>query len=245
MLDFFHTALFVPIYNLLILLVDKLPGGDLGLAVILVTLIVKIVTAPLSFSALKTQKVMKEIEPDLKQLRETYKDNREEQAKALFALYRERGINPLAPLASIVLLLIQIPILITLFFVFQSKLLIDGVDPALLYSFVPPPEVISPLFLGFVSIAGSSIVLAALAGLAQFLQAWYAIPIVKAAKDASMMDEFARVTSIQARFIFPIIMAVVSFTSGAIALYFITSSLFAIFQEFWIRRLNLKPGKAS
>jgi YidC/Oxa1 family membrane protein insertase len=244
MLEFFHTTLFVPIYNLLIFLVDKIPGGDLGLAVVLATLIVKIATAPLSFSALKTQKSIKDIEPLMKDIREKYKDDREEQAKALFALYKEHGINPLAPLASILLLFIQIPILFALFFVFQSKLLTDGVDPSLLYSFVPVPEVISAQFLGLISIAGSSFILALLTAGAQFLQAWYAIPIVKAVKDASMMDEFARVTSIQARFVFPIIMAVVAFTSGAIALYFITSSFFAIFQEFWIRKFKLKPARS-
>jgi YidC/Oxa1 family membrane protein insertase len=231
MIDFFRTTLFIPIYNLLIGFVHVLPNGDLGLAVVCVTLVVKTVTAPLSISALKTQRAMKLLEPQLKALREKYKNDKEQQAKELFALYRENGVRPFASLFSV---LIQIPVLISLFFVFQSEAR-SGINPDLLYSFVAMPEVVSPLFLGLISVAGSSILLAVLAAGAQFLQAFYAIPVPKAVKDGSMQDEFARAISIQARYVLPLIMGVVAYASGAIALYFITSSLFAIAQEFYIR----------
>src|SRR3989344_2545512 len=173
MMSFFHTVLYVPIYNLLILLTDILPGGDIGLAVVVATILVKLLIMPLSLSALRTQKVLKEIDPKLKELREKYKEDKERQAKEMCALYKEHGINPFAGLAT---LFIQLPILLTLFWVFQSKTL-TVVDTSLLYPFVPAPEVISSLFLGTFEIASASITLAIVAAVLQFIQGYYGFPV--------------------------------------------------------------------
>ena len=117
MLGFFHDVLYVPIYNLLVYLTGVLPGGDAGLAVVAVTLVVKVVTLPLTVAAIRTQKAMKEIEPEFKELREKYKDDKETQAKEMFALYKKYNVKPFASLLAI---LIQIPVLIALFWVFQN-----------------------------------------------------------------------------------------------------------------------------
>src|SRR3954471_23159029 len=103
--NLFHTFLYVPIYNLLIFLVDILPGGDLGLAVIIVTIIVKLIILPLTVSALRTSRAMQVIQPKFKQLQEKYKDDKETQAKETFALYKKYKINPFS---SILALLIQL-----------------------------------------------------------------------------------------------------------------------------------------
>lgn len=243
MISFFHEYLYIPIYNLLIWLVGVIPGADIGLAVIMVTIIVKLVTLPLSISALKTQAAMRKIEPRLKELRETYKDNKETQAREMFALYKEHNIKPFS---SIFAMLIQIPVLITLYFVFAHESMMAA-NTELLYSFVPDPGAFSALFLGFFVIAGNNIILAVLAGVTQYFQAAYAIPVPKKTLDVSkaptaqdMGAEFGRAMAIQARYVLPIVIGAVAFTSGAIALYFITSNLIGIAQEYYIRKAGIK-----
>ncbi|HYF29024.1 MAG TPA: YidC/Oxa1 family membrane protein insertase, partial [Candidatus Paceibacterota bacterium] len=196
MMSFFHTVLYTPIYNLLIFLTDIVPAGDIGIAVIVATIIVKLVILPLSLSAARTQKVLKEIEPKLKELREKYKDDKEKQAREMFALYKENHINPFAGLAT---LFIQLPILLTLFWVFQSKTL-STVDTSLLYPFVPVPEAISPFFLGTFEIAGASILLALIAGILQFVQGKFSFTIPpKSTKTGpeSIQQDFGRAMMMQ------------------------------------------------
>lgn len=236
MIEFFHTVLYTPIYNLLMGLTDILPGQDIGLAVVVATLIVKIVLMPLSFAALRTQRAVKAIEPEMKEIREKYKEDKEVQAREMFALYKKHNVNPFAGLLT---LLIQLPIVLSLYWVFNNKTLL-AVDPSLLYSFVPVPETISPLFLGIFAVTGASVTLALLAGVTQLLYGWYAIPVPeRSTKPAGtdMQADFGRALALQMRFILPVFIAVAAyFTSVAIALYFITSNLMGILQEFVVRR---------
>lgn len=234
MIDFFHTALFTPIYNLLMGLTAVLPGQDIGLAVVVATLIVKTLLMPLSFSALRTQRAVRILEPKLKELRETHKDDKEKQAREMLALYKEHNINPFAGFLT---LLIQLPIVISLYWVFISSNLLN-VDLSLLYSFVPAPEAISPLFLGVFAVTGASIFLAVLAGISQAVYGWYAIPVPARSekKGTDMQADFGRAMAIQMRFMLPIFIGIAAyFTSVAIALYFITSNLVGIAQEFIVR----------
>src|SRR4051812_45724892 len=96
----FHNTLYVPIYNLLIFFVDIVPNGDVGIAVIIVTIIVKLIVAPFSISAMKTQRRMKFVEPQLKQIKEKYKDDKETLAKETFALYKNNGIKPFSSILA-------------------------------------------------------------------------------------------------------------------------------------------------
>ena len=235
MIDFFHTVLYTPIYNLLIGLTDILPGYDIGLAVVVATLIVKIIIMPLSFAALRTQRAVKAMEPEMKKIRESLKDDKEAQAKAMFALYKEYRVNPFAGLLT---LLIQLPIVLSLYWVFNSKALLT-VNTDILYSFVPVPETIAPLFLGIFAVTGASVILSLLAGATQLAYGWYAIPMPEKPKEPGkdMQADFGRAMATQMRFILPIFIAIAAyFTSVAIALYFITSNLVGVFQEFIVRR---------
>lgn len=236
MASFFHTVVYVPIYNLLVFLVDILPGGDLGLAIIIATLAVKLILMPLSLAAARTQKVMRTLEPELKALREQYKDDKEKQAREMFALYKKYNVKPFA---SILMLFIQIPIVLGLYFVCMSAAT-NAVDPALLYAFVPTPESISPLFLGIFSVTSMSITLAVLAGVTQLIQAWYVIPVPPKSTSASptMQEEFGRALALQARFMLPILIGLFALTSGVIALYFTASNLFMVLQEFVVRQTH-------
>ncbi|MDP3402415.1 MAG: YidC/Oxa1 family membrane protein insertase [bacterium] len=240
MMSFFHTVLYAPIYNLLMFLTDILPGQDIGLAVVVATLIVKVILMPLSFAALRTQRAIKAIEPEMKEIREKLKDDKENQAKEMFALYKKYGVNPFAGLLT---LIIQLPIVIALYWVFNNKTLLT-VDASILYSFVPAPLAIAPLFLGVFAVTGASIILALIAAVTQFAYGWYAIPVPeKSTKKpgTDMQADFGRSLALQMRFMLPVFIGVAAYyTSVAIALYFITSNLGGVLQEFIIRRKKIE-----
>ncbi|MDB5265405.1 MAG: 60 kDa inner rane insertion protein preprotein translocase subunit YidC [Parcubacteria group bacterium] len=231
---FFTIVLYAPIYNLLIFLVDILPGGDIGLAVIIVTIIVKLVIAPLTISALRTSRAMQAIQPKFKELQEKYKDDKELQAKETFALYKKYKINPFA---SILTLFIQLPVIIALYYVFRHEVV--KFDPTILYSFVHVPAVISNNFLGFFPLTAHNIILAALAAITQFLQAKYAMPVPPSTgPDASASEQFNRTMAMQMRYMLPLFIGFIAYiSSGAIALYFITTALFTLGQELFMRKL--------
>lgn len=231
----FHTFLYTPIYNLLIAFADIVPGGDVGIAVILVTIVVKLITAPLSVAATKTQRRMRKIEPQLKALRDKHKNDRETQAREMMALYKNNGIKPFS---SFLTILIQIPVLLALYLVFVREELLS-VNLELVYSFVALPTYLSPYFLGLFDVTGRSIVLAAIAVALQYLLGRYTIPVPPKVENPTGLssEEFARALALQSRYLLPAIIGVIAFvTSGAIAVYFITASIFGILQELYVRR---------
>jgi YidC/Oxa1 family membrane protein insertase len=247
MIAFFRTILYVPIYNVLIYLVGVMPHGDVGLALIGVVLLVRLIILPFSLSMVHTQKAMQLLTPQLKEIQEKYKDDKEALAKETFALYKKYKINPFA---SILTLFIQIPILFTLYFIVRNKALYQ-VNTALLYPFVHVPALLSPLFLGIFVISSPNIILALLAGVSQFVYAYWGIPVPAAAaptpkKDGtavSMQEEFGRAMMLQMRYVLPVLIAFIAYTSGAIALYFITSNLVMLFQFFLAGLIRKQPSK--
>ena len=239
--NIFHAVAYDPIYNLLVFLVDTIPGGDVGLAVILATVIVKIILFPLSLSAVRTQMVLKTIQPKIKEIQEKFKDKREELAKEIMALYKEHKINPFA---SLLLFFIQIPIIIALYLVFFREAF-PNVNVELLYSFVPIPEIINIQFLGFIDVTERSVILALLAGITQFFQVRFAIPAPGPRKDnASLKDDMLRNMQLQMRFMLPVLITIFAYVvSAVVALYFVTSNLFAIGQELYMRQTVKKEKK--
>lgn len=227
----FHSILYVPIYNLLIFFVDIVPNGDVGVAVILATIVVKLIIAPFSISAVKTQRRMKFVEPQMKEIREKYKDNREKLALETLALYKNNGIKPFS---SILVTLLQLPVIIALYLVFRHEHLLSP-NTALIYHFVALPTHISPLFLNIFPTTGHTIILAIIAAGFQFLQAYITIPVPEKDKNATSSEEFARTMSLQSRFMLPLLIGFIAYTTGALALYFITSSVVGIIQEYYIR----------
>lgn len=227
----FHNFLYVPIYNLLIFFVDIVPNGDVGIAVISVTIIVKLIIAPFSISAVKTQRRMKFIEPQMKELREKHKDDRQELALKTMELYKNNGIKPFS---SILATFLQLPVIIALYLVFRHEHLLSP-NTSLIYHFVALPTHISPLFLGYFPTTGHTIILAVIAATFQFFQAYITIPVPPKDVNAGSTEEFARAMSMQSRYILPVIIGVIAYATGALALYFITSSIIGIIQEYYIR----------
>lgn len=233
-----HTFFFDPVYNSLVFFIDIVPGGDVGLAIIFTTILVKVILLPLSIKATKTQVVMREIEPKLKALKEQYAD-KQEQARQMLQVYKTAGINPFA---SVLLLFIQIPVIIALYLAVSNGagMPLPDINIDLLYSFIPTPETVSMLFFGVVDIAAKSLPLAALAGITQFIHAQLAIPKAEPRDPEAKPDmkaDFARNMNLQMRYVMPLIIFFVAYSiSASLALYFTISNLVAIAQEYIVRR---------
>lgn len=235
MQHFFYVAFYQPLYNVLAFLVTVVPGGDMGIAAILLTVIVKFAILPFTHKSVVSQAKMRELDPDLRKIREKHSGNKEELARKTMELYKEKDINPFSGCLP---LIIQIPVLMALYLIFYK----GGVtiDPTKLYSFVPLPHLVSPEFLGFIDLSRRSIVLAIIAGAAQYLQMKVTFPAPTPPDSAdgkiSFQDQFARSMHVQMRYIFPIMIAGISYISGIVALYFIVSSFFAIGHDLFIKR---------
>lgn len=235
MIAFFHATIYEPLYNGLVFLIGILPGADMGFAVLILTVIVKLALFPLSEKATRTQLTMKLYEPELNDIKIKHKDNKEKQAQAVLDFYRNHKINPLS---SVLVLLIQLPIIISLYYVFY-KGGFPVINYDLLYSFVSDPGNINMNFLGLIDIGGKSLFLAVLVGATQFYQMKLAVPPLppRGEGKSSMKDELSRSMNVQMRYVMPVFVAVIAYSiSGAIGIYWTTSNLFAIGQELYLRK---------
>lgn len=234
-----HTFFFDPIYNLLVFFIDVVRGGDVGMSIIAAVIVVKMVLLPLSIKAAKTQRVMREIEPKLKEIKVLHKDNREAQAREMMALYKEAKLNPFA---SIFLIFLQIPIVIALYLSVSNGggIALPAINTALLYSFVPEPASVSMNFLGLIDITGRSILLALGAGITQYFFTNMTLPKLAPREEnatPSFKDDFTRNMHVQMKYVMPVLIVLIAYSiSSAIALYFLVSNLVAIAQEFYIRK---------
>ncbi|MEX0652182.1 MAG: YidC/Oxa1 family membrane protein insertase [Candidatus Paceibacterota bacterium] len=237
----FSTVIYDPLYNSLVFLINHIPYADMGIAVVILTIGVKLILLPLAQSAIRSQIMMNAVKPELEEIRETYKDNKQEQAQKTMALYKEKRINPFA---MILPLLIQLPIIFGLYWVF-FKGGFPEINADILYSFVSVPDMVNMNFIGFVDMAGKSIVLAVLAGVTQFIHTRISFPKFDTKnKEQSFKNDLARSMQIQMRYVLPVIIGVISYSiSAAIALYWTTSNIFAILQEIFVRKRMVQSAE--
>jgi YidC/Oxa1 family membrane protein insertase len=115
----FDTLIVQPIFNLLVLIYGLLPGHNFGLAIIIFTVIVRLLMWPLIKKQLHQVKVMRKLQPELKRIKKAAAGDKRKESMLMMELYKERGINPFA---TIGVLLLQIPILIGLYLGLQKVL---------------------------------------------------------------------------------------------------------------------------
>lgn len=229
----FKTIFYQPILNLLILFYDFIPGHDLGLAIIALTVVIKLILLPLSKQSIKSQKALQEIQPKIDEIKRKHANNKEEQAKAMMALYKENKVNPLS---SCLPLLIQLPFLFAVFRVFQDL----GQDSIILnqvYFFVPRPETINGIgFFGLLNLSQPNVTLAVLAGLAQFWQAKMMTtrkPEIKApaAADENMMA----IMNKQMLYLMPVLTVFIGVKlPGGLTLYWFVTTLLTALQQLYL-----------
>ncbi|KKU50270.1 MAG: hypothetical protein A3F53_01275 [Candidatus Zambryskibacteria bacterium RIFCSPHIGHO2_12_FULL_48_10] len=227
----YHSFFFDPLYNSLIFLFQILPWADAGIVVVLLTILVRLILFPLSRKAVVTQVKMAEIGPELSAIKEKYKNNSEEQARKTLALYKEKGVNPFS---GILVVIIQIPIILALYQIFLH---FPEVNSALLYSFVSVPENINTTFLGLVDVSAKSAVIALLAAASTYFQFLASMKGQKESKGTSFGDNLTRSMQKQMKYFFPVLVFFISYNiSGVIALYWLTTNLFSIAQELFVKR---------
>jgi len=246
----YHTFIFQPLYNGLIGIINLIPWIDVGVAVIIFTVIIKFILFPLSKSALLTQVRMKAIEPEANRIRNEYAKDRQLQAQKTMELYKSKGIKPFS---GILLLFIQIPILLALISVFYK--LIPTIDTASLYSFVTAPDITDKLsFLGLTDLTVPSLVLAIITAIVQYLQLKYSPTTQQAVQQAQQGPQagaaaMAASMTNQMKYFVPILAFVSIYwiipaqfpqAASIIALYWITSSAMTFFQELYIRKKHIK-----
>ncbi len=219
-MELIKDLFYYPILNALIFFYNLL--GDMGLAIIAITVLVKLITLPLANKATRAQRRMQALQPELKKLQEKHKDDREVLAKEMMAFYRREGVNPASSILPIV---IQIPIIISLFYVFQGAVTGHALEG--LYSFVAHPAKIDPTFLGLFDLSKPDrVVLPLLAAVLQFYQSKMLLP-----KDKSDLPAINK----QLMYVFPVVTFVVAANfPAAIPLYYAVTTLFAIGQQYVI-----------
>jgi YidC/Oxa1 family membrane protein insertase len=245
MKELYVTVLFQPIWNILVWLYTHVPGRDIGLAIIGLTVLVRIILWPFQQSALKSQKALQNLQPKLKALQEQYKDDKAAMSKATMELYAKEKVSPFS---SCLPLLIQFPFLIALYQVLNEGLTKANFD--LLYPFVASPGGIDPTSFGLVNLAKASIPLAILAGVAQLVQtkmlpmAPQASPPPGAGVGAKDEDRLARVNK-QMLYLMPAFTVFIGASlPGGLTLYWLVTTLVAIFQQ-WLFLRNHKKLQAA
>lgn len=241
----YNTIFYKPLYNGLIVLLAYIPWINVGVAVILFTIIVRFILFPISQKSVKTQLEMKRIEPELDEIKNKYKDDKQIQAQKVMEVYKIRGINPFS---GILLLIIQLPILWALYAVFLRGGL-PHINLDLLYSFVRVPESVNMLFFG-IDVAEKSTLIAAVAALTQFLQISLSTkknpkPIENKGQKPSFKDELAKSMGVQMKFVMPFMIFIVARSFPiVVSLYLVTSNVFSIVQEVLMaRKLNKQENE--
>jgi len=187
LINVFNVVLYQPLFNALILLYKYLPGHDFGIAVIILTIVIRLILYPLMVQSIKSQKVLSELQPKIQEIQSKYKNDKEKQARATMELYQKEKINPFGGCLP---LLVQLPILFALYKVFWKGFQPEAMD--MLYSFVPHQGAIDPTFLGIINLGEVSLVLAVLAGITQFFQTKMVTPKTpKSKKEEGQMAQFS------------------------------------------------------
>lgn len=235
------TVLYQPMFNLLVFFYNIIP--DIGIAIIILTIIVKAIIWPLSHKGLKSQRALQSLQPKLEALKEKYKNDKEKLGIETMALYKREQINPMA---SCLPLLIQFPVIIAVFRVFRA-MFAETVDFSLLYSFVKVPEIINPMMLGFLDLSKPQIPLAILAGLVQF---WQSRMMMQKNKQKNIGPDgkekelsLQQTMSKQMMYFMPVItIFIASSFPGGLALYWLVITLLGVLDQYLIARSEDKEN---
>ncbi|MFA4833806.1 MAG: YidC/Oxa1 family membrane protein insertase [Patescibacteria group bacterium] len=242
MAHIFQIIFYQPILNLLVWLYNVVPGHDLGLAIILLTVIIKAVLLPLSRQSIKSQKALQDLQPKIEEIKRKYANKKEEQGRAMLELYKENKVNPFS---SCLPLLIQLPFLWAVFMVFRDGLAGDSLN--LVYSFISRPEAVNSLSFGFLELAKPNVYLALLAGAAQFWQAKMMMTSKPAVKTGGAKDEnMMAIMNKQMLYFMPILTVFFGLTlPGGLTLYWFVITLLTALQQIYVfKEKDNKGGSA-
>jgi YidC/Oxa1 family membrane protein insertase len=237
----FNTLLVQPLFNLLALIYAILPGHDFGVAIIVMTILVRLALWPLVAKQLHSQKAMQDLAPEVARVRAEAKGDKQLESQKLMELYKEKEINPFA---SLIPLLIQLPLFLALFAVLKD-ILKGGAIAKLAYpaiknlpaiqAVIADPAMFHTTFLGLVDLSKPSIFFAITAAIAQFFQSKQIMPA-----KGSQQDPSARAMSSMI-YLFPGLTFIIGLSlPGALSLYWTTASVVAIIQQTILLRKDVE-----
>lgn len=230
LIHIFDVVLYNPLFNLLVLIYNYLPGHDFGLAIILLTIIIRFIIYPISVKALNSQRALQRLQPQLQEIQKKYKDDKEKQAKETMALYKKEKINPFS---GLFLALIQLPILIALYRVFWNGLKPEALSS--LYGFVANPGQFNAMFFGLVDLSKPHLAFAIVAGILQFFQTKMLMPSTPNGQPKA--NDISTIMQKQMVYFFPFITVIILLKlPSALGLYWIVSGAFSIIQQYFIFR---------
>lgn len=233
MVNFFTTIFYQPILNLVVLIYNYIPGHDIGITIIVLTILIKLVLYPLSKKSIEGQKALQLLQPKLEEIKKQFADNKEGMSRAMMELYKKEKVNPLS---SCLPLLIQLPFFWAIFKVFRDEL--SGKALVLVYPFISNPGTINAITFGGLDFSKPNIVLAVLAGISQFFQAKMMPMKPPAVKTEGSKDEnMMAVMNKQMLYFMPALTIFICLTlPSGLAFYWFISTLLTIAQQWFIFR---------
>lgn len=224
--DVLMVILYQPLYNILIFLINIIPGHSVGLAIVVLTLIIRFALYPSTKKSLIAQKKIRKLQPKLDEIKEQYKGDVAAQNTALMELYKKEEINPLG---SCLPMLIQLPIFYVLYRVFINGL--STVQTSLLYSFIPRTDSINTMFFGLDLSKKELIILPLITAILQF---WQSKQLMPKKQQSGKEDPTVAMTK-QMMYIFPVMIFITARSlPAALPLYWAVNSLFSIVQQWYL-----------
>jgi YidC/Oxa1 family membrane protein insertase len=241
-MNIFDIILVKPLINLLVFFYSVLPVHDFGLAIILVTVVIRAVLWPLQGQTLRSQKALNKLQPEIKKISDKYKNDPKKVQALTLELYKEKEVNPLS---SCLPSLIQLPLLFALFYAlikFRDPAFLKLANPnsglpGYLYMWVKDLSFVKgalvgtfhTTLLGLVDLSKANVVLALLAGGTQYLQTKLMMPVkTPDAGGAAQTMNFML-------YMFPVLTIVIGFTlPSALPLYWAVTSGAAALQQYLV-----------
>ena len=234
---FFSATIYQPLFNVLIGIYNLIP--DLGISIILVTVLIRILLLPLSKKSIESQKQMQEIQPQIKAIQAKFKHDKQKQGEAIMKFYKEKKVNPASGCLP---LIIQLVILIALYRVFLAVINYDSATTSL-YNFVHNPMEIKNIAFGFLDVTAKGKINFPLALITAGLQYWQGKMMMQRVeknkptktKDTKKEPEIGEIMQKQMLYMGPILTLVIglSFPAGLLLYWFVTT-LFMVGQQYWI-----------
>jgi YidC/Oxa1 family membrane protein insertase len=222
MTDIFNLLIYNPLLNILIFFYQTIAFKDLGLAIIFLTILIRIILYPLSNQMFKTQTLMQKIQPEIKLIQQKHKKNPQKQLQETIALYKKYNINIFSMYFFII---IQLPILIALYKIFSQNFQI--IDLTNLYFFISEPKTINLTFLNLINLTKPSIIIAALAAVFQYLQIWLSFKVLKHKQNINKITLYLwPITTFLFLFYF----------SSVIGLYLLITNIISLINQYFINK---------
>lgn len=223
----YTEILYRPLFNAVVFIYNVLPGHDFGLAIIVLTAVIRVIFFPLSIKTVRSQKALSQLNPKMQEIKQKLKGDSAAQSAEIMKLYKDHNINPLSGCLP---LIIQLPILIALYQAFIAGLKPENLS--LLYGFVLNPGVIEKISFGFMDITSKIPLLAVLAGVAQFAQAW----VAKAQNQGPGISKEMAALNKQMLYFFPVMIIIIGWNLPAgLVLYWVTTTVFSILEQVYIK----------